>query len=140
MVSWARVLSVVSVVLSAHACAKAESVELGGACKQQVECKAPADTCMTLGAERLCTLACAAEAPCPSGYACAAMDVRVEGDGGAGKAGQHGYCLPQARVGSHVVTIAPASDGDGNEKKGKGKGKGKGKKKRDGGSAHADGG
>jgi hypothetical protein len=131
MVSSARVLVVLSLSLGAHACAKADSVELGGACKQQVECKDPADTCMTLGTDMLCTVACSAEAACPTGYACAKMDVRVEGDGGAGKAGAQGYCLAESRVGAHVVTIAPKGDSKG-QGKGKTKGKGKSKPKGDG--------
>lgn len=119
MASSLRVL-VVLLSFGAGSCAKADSVELGGACKQQVECKAPADTCMTLGTEQLCTVACSAETACPSGYACAKMDVRVEGDGGAGKAGAQGYCLAESRVGSHVVTIAPKGQGK-DKKKSKGK-------------------
>ncbi|MCX4245712.1 hypothetical protein [Paraliomyxa miuraensis] len=115
-------------ILGALACAKPDSVALGGACKQQVECKDPADTCMTLGTESLCTLACSAEAACPDGYACARMDVRVEGEDGGGKAGAQGYCLAESRVGSHVATIAPKGDGSG--KGGKGK-KAKGKKAKD---------
>jgi hypothetical protein len=103
-------------------CAQADSVELGGACKQQVECKDPADTCMTLGTESLCSMVCSAEAACPEGYACAKMDVRVEGEGGDDKAGARGYCLAESRIGSHIVTIAP---------KGEGKRKGKTKRKAD---------
>lgn len=121
MVSPARFLSLLPFLLGALACAKADSVELGGTCKQEVECKDPADTCMTLGTDTLCTLACSAEAACPDGYACARMDVRVEGEGGAGKAGAQGYCLADSRVGSHIATIAP---------KGEGKRKNKGKPKR----------
>jgi hypothetical protein len=97
--------------LATLSCAKPESVALGGACKEQVECKAPADTCMTLGTEMLCTVACSAEAACPTGHACAKMDVRVEGDDGAGKGGEQGYCLATSRVASHVVTIAPEGEG-----------------------------
>lgn len=104
------------------ACAKPDSVELGGACKQPVECKEPADTCMTLGTEMLCTMACSAEAACPDAHVCARMDVRVEGDDGGDKAGARGYCLARSRVGPHIVTIAPND-----EPKGKTKGKTKGK-------------
>ena len=113
-------------LLGVMACAKPESIELGGACKQQVECKQPADTCMTLGSEQLCTMACSAESACPDGYACAKMDVRVEGDDGGGKSGARGYCLAESRVGSHVVTIAPEGAKEGRKTKGKRSGKGKG--------------
>jgi hypothetical protein len=122
MASPARFLALLPLLLGVVACAKPDSVELGGACKQQVECKDPADTCMTLGSEMLCTVSCSAEAACPESYACARMDVKVEGDGGAGKAGAQGYCLAESRLGSHIVTIAP---------KGEGKGKRKAKRKTD---------
>ena len=98
------------VLLGAAGCPEADSVELGGACTQEVECKPPADTCMTLGADTLCTLACSAESPCPESFVCARMDVRVEGADGGGKAAAQGYCLAQSRVGSHVATIAPAGE------------------------------
>lgn len=94
-------------LLGASGCPEPDSVELGAACKQEVECKDPADTCMTLGADTLCTMACSAEMICPEGYQCAKMQVRVEGADGADKAGAGGYCLADARVGSHVATIAP---------------------------------
>lgn len=96
-----------SLLLAPLACAKPDSVELGGACKEAVECKDPADTCMTLGSELLCTMPCSAESACPDEYGCAKMDVRVEGEGGAGKAGESGYCLAKSRLGKHVVTIEP---------------------------------
>lgn len=102
-------------------CPEPDSVALGGACKQEVECKDPADTCMTLGSESLCTMACSADTPCPEGYQCARMDVRVEGADGGGKTGAAGYCLADARVGSHVATIAPAKQGEKGRKGRKGK-------------------
>jgi hypothetical protein len=120
MVPPARVLALLPLLLGALACVKPDSVELGGACKQQEECKGPADTCMTLGSESLCSMVCSAETACPDGYACARMDVRVEGDDGGAKAGARGYCLADARVGSHIATIKP---------KGEGKDKSKGKRK-----------
>jgi len=107
-------------LLATASCAQADSVELGGVCKQQVECKDPADTCMTLGSESLCTMVCSAETACPEGYACAKMDVRVEGDDGGGKAGERGYCLSESRVGKHVVTIEPKREGK-QKRAGKGK-------------------
>lgn len=105
-----RVLSSL-LLLGALACGKPDSVELGGACKQQEECKPPADTCITLGTEMLCTMACSASTPCPEEHACARMDVKVEGEGGGAAAGAQGYCLAKSRVGKHVVTIAPAGEG-----------------------------
>jgi hypothetical protein len=99
------------VLFGALACTKPDTVELGGTCKQQEECKPPSDTCMTLGTETLCTLACSAKSACPDGYACARMDVQVKGEGGASKADAQGYCLAESRVGKHVVTIAPEGEG-----------------------------
>ena len=121
----ARLLVVPLLLLGSLACAKQGSVELGGACKQQEECKPPSDTCMTLGTEMLCTVACSAKAACPDDYACARMDVKVEGEGGGAAAGAQGYCLAKSRVGKHVVTIAPEGDGkrkskDGGKRKSKG--------------------
>ncbi len=111
-------------VLGAAGCAEPDSVELGAACKQQVECKDPADTCMTLGTESLCSMACSATTTCPEGYACARMDVRVEGADGAGKADAQGYCLAESRLGSHIATIAPKDRGKSKRKR-RGKRKGK---------------
>ncbi|MEM9463006.1 MAG: hypothetical protein AAGF11_53185 [Myxococcota bacterium] len=107
-----------TLLLGALGCPTPDSVELGGACKQQVECKEPADTCMTLGAESLCSMACSATAPCPEGYACARMDIQVAGADGAGKADAQGYCLTKSRLGPHVATIKPKG-GDKSKKKGK---------------------
>lgn len=126
-----RYLASLPFVLCGLACAKPDSVELGGACKQQVECKDPADTCMTLGTESLCSLACSAEQACPDGYACARMDVRVEGADGGGKAGAQGYCLVKSRVGSHIATIAPKGEGGRKKSKRKKKRKGSGDAKTD---------
>lgn len=121
-----RLASLVLWSLGLAGCPEPDSVELGGACKNEVECKDPADTCMTLGANTLCTLACSAESPCPEGYKCARVDVRVEGADGGDKASAAGYCLADARVGSHVATIAPKGD-----KKKKRKKRRKRKKKKD---------
>lgn len=130
MPSSIRVLGLLVLVLAGSSCAKPDSVELGGACKDQVECKDPADTCMTLGSESLCSMVCSAETACPDGYACARMDVRVEGDDGGAKGGARGYCWAQARLGTHVVTIAPKGDGAG-KKKAKKKRKGDADEKRE---------
>ncbi len=110
MTSWIRLciaLIATPLLLGGLGCTKPDSVELGAACKQQEECKDPADTCMTLGSESLCSMACSAESACPDGYACARMDVQVTGADGGDKAGPQGYCLAESRVGSHVATIAP---------------------------------
>jgi len=98
-------------LLGSFGCAKPDSVELGAACKQSVECKAPADTCVNVVGEQLCTMACSATEACPEEYACARMDVRVEGADGAGKADAQGYCLTKARLGPAVATIAPKKEG-----------------------------
>lgn len=107
----ARLLVVSLLLPGALACGKPDSVELGGACNQQEECKPPSDTCMTLGTEMLCTVACSAKAACPDEYACARMDVKVEGEGGGAAAGAQGYCLAKSRVGPHIATIAPEGEG-----------------------------
>lgn len=106
-----RCITLPSLLLALFAtlgCAEPDSVALGGACKQEVECKDPADTCMTLGSESLCSMACSAEAICPEDYACARMEVKVTGEGGEGKANAQGYCVAQSRIGSHIATIKPA--------------------------------
>ncbi|MCH9688695.1 MAG: hypothetical protein K0V04_45105 [Deltaproteobacteria bacterium] len=107
MVATLRIALLLPSVLGLLACATPDSVELGSVCKQSVECKDPADTCMTVGTESRCSMACAAETPCPEEYACARMDVRVEGADGAGKADAQGYCLAKSRLGPNVATIAP---------------------------------
>lgn len=124
-----RVLRSIPLVLllGALGCPTPDSVELGGACKQQVECKDPADTCMTLGAESLCSMACSATAVCPEGYACARMDIQVAGADGAGKADAQGYCLAKSRLGPHVATIKPKGGGKSKKKGRRGKRRKRGK-------------
>lgn len=119
--------SLLVLLLGLLGCPTPDSVALGEGCKDEVECKDPADTCMTLGAESLCSMACSAATPCPDTYACARMEVRVEGADGAGKADAQGYCLAKSRLGPHVATIEPAGKGDGGKR---GKGGRKGKRRR----------
>lgn len=127
----ARLAPPLLLALLGAGCPEPSSVALGGACTQQVECKDPADTCMTLGSEMLCTLACSASSPCPEGYQCARMEVRVEGADAGDAAAAAGYCLADARVGSHVATIAPAKESKGRSKKRRGKKGTRKKTKRD---------
>ncbi len=130
---WPRVSLLSPLLFGLLGCATPDSVELGATCKQSVECKAPADTCVNVVGEQLCTMACSATEACPEEYACARMDVRVEGADGAGKADAQGYCLAKARLGPAVATIAPKKDGKaGKKRRRKRKRKmGRGKRKRD---------
>jgi len=104
-------------LLALWGCPAADTIELGGTCKDSVECKDPADTCINVVGESLCTVACSAERACPDGYACARMDVRVEGADGGDRAVAQGYCLSEARLGPHVATIAPKGAKAGGEKR-----------------------
>lgn len=86
-------------------CAKPDSVEIGGVCKEQVECKDPADTCLTVGTESRCSKACAKGDQCPEGFVCAKMDVAVQASGKTTQTSKGGYCLPKSEVPSHAVTL-----------------------------------
>jgi len=91
------------------ACAEPESVDLGGVCKEEIECKDPADTCMTLGARSICTLSCSASSPCPDSYDCAQMEVKVEGTK-AGVSGRGGYCVAESELPPNAARIAPEGE------------------------------
>lgn len=100
-------------LLGPPGCAKPDSVELGGACTQPVECKDPADACVKVMGEALCTMACSATDPCPEDYSCARMDIQVKGSGdeATAAAGVQGRCLASARLGPQVATIKPKGAG-----------------------------
>lgn len=95
-------------LLGGLGCDKPDSVDLGSPCRSQVECKDPADTCLMVAGKQVCTVACSAAKACPERFACARMDVKVEGSDAGDAAGAQGYCLPEAELGSHIATIAPA--------------------------------
>lgn len=71
--SWIAGLSL-GVVLATPACERPATVELGGACTDNAQCKSPADTCMQVAGKQRCTMACAKDRPCPTGYACPVTD------------------------------------------------------------------
>ncbi len=90
-------------------CPSPDSVEIGGACKDQVECKDPADKCVTAIGRQLCTTHCTAERVCPENFVCARMDVTVteSGPGGVKWTGEAGYCLPADEVPPRAAKIRP---------------------------------
>ncbi|MBC8068182.1 MAG: hypothetical protein IAG13_07600 [Deltaproteobacteria bacterium] len=71
-----------------------DTVELGAACHDSAQCKAPSDTCMLVAGKQRCTMACSKEQRCPSGYVCPVTDP-------ANRAA--GSCLPAAELGPNVV-------------------------------------
>jgi hypothetical protein len=78
------------------ACEKPNSIELGGACKGSAECKAPADTCLTIATKSTCSMACTKDNRCPEGYACPVTDPTHK---------TQGMCLPKADIAPSVVTV-----------------------------------
>jgi hypothetical protein len=86
-------------------CAKPDSIELGEICQNQVECKDPADTCLTVGSQSRCSMRCTKEARCPEHFVCARMDVAVQQSGETTSAGRAGYCLPKSAVPSNIATL-----------------------------------
>lgn len=104
-------LSLAFVALALTGCPEPDSVPIGGECKAQIECKDPADTCVTLGGKTICSVPCSATKHCPEGYACARTGtVTVEGNDGGDKASAEGYCMAKATLGKHIVTIKPESE------------------------------
>ena len=77
-------------------CEKPESVELGGACKTSEQCKAPADTCMTIGDKSTCTMTCTKAEPCPDTFVCAVTDPSNR---------KRGSCLPDSSVSRDTVKV-----------------------------------
>ena len=80
-------LSLAFVALALTGCPEPDSVPIGGECKAQIECKDPADTCVTLGGKTICSVPCSATKHCPEGY-----------------------CRAKATLGKHIVTIKPESE------------------------------
>ena len=116
----AAMLPLVCLVLTA--CPEPDSVEMGYSCKETVECKAPADSCVTAIGKKLCTAPCDAENVCPEGFVCARMDIKVTEGGVGGKSftGEAGYCLPSADVPPRAAKIRPKKKGKNKKKKGGG--------------------
>lgn len=77
-------------------CERPDSIELGATCKGSAECKDPADTCLTIGTESRCTMACDKSNRCPDGYACPVTDATQK---------NRGMCLPKSSLGPNVVTV-----------------------------------
>jgi hypothetical protein len=86
-------------------CAKPDSIEPGDICQEQVECKAPADTCLTVGDKSRCSMTCTKEQRCPEDFVCARMDVAVQQSGETTSQGRAGYCLPKSVVPSNIATL-----------------------------------
>jgi hypothetical protein len=86
-------------------CAEPDSVELGEICREQVECKAPADTCLTVGVQSRCSMTCTKKDRCPEDFVCARMDVAVQQSGETTQQGRAGYCLPRSAVPANVATL-----------------------------------
>ncbi|MEM6996406.1 MAG: hypothetical protein AAF721_38230 [Myxococcota bacterium] len=82
--------------LAAGACEQPNSIELGALCKGSAECKAPADTCLTIGTKSTCSMACTKDSPCPDGYACAVTNAKTR---------TQGMCLPDADVSTSTVLV-----------------------------------
>jgi hypothetical protein len=91
-------------------CPEPDSVDLGGACKDPVECRDPANHCVTAVGRKMCTMVCTSERLCPDTYVCAKMDVTVTEPDGQVWTGESGYCLPDADVPPRAVTIRPKGE------------------------------
>ena len=86
-------------------CEKPDSIEFGGICREQIECKDPADTCLTVGPRARCSKKCSKKDKCPDGFVCAKLDITVQRDSKSSKAGEYGYCLPKSEVPANAVTL-----------------------------------
>lgn len=114
-----RAVPLFLVALGLLGCPEPDSVEMGFSCKETVECKAPADVCVTAIGKKLCTAPCDAENVCPEGFTCARMDIKVTEGGVGGKSftGEAGYCLPSADVPPRAAKIRPKKKRKGKKKK-----------------------
>lgn len=84
-----------ALVVGPSAC-DADTVELGGKCRDNAQCKAPADTCMSIAGEYRCTMACSKDRKCPNGYECPVTDP-------ANRAA--GSCILASEIGPNVVKV-----------------------------------
>ncbi|HWB73837.1 MAG TPA: hypothetical protein VG755_02755 [Nannocystaceae bacterium] len=73
-----------------------DTVELGGQCTDNGQCKDPSDTCMLVAGKSRCTMACSKDKRCPTGYVCPVTDPANK---------QAGSCLPASEIGKNVVTV-----------------------------------
>lgn len=96
---------IVAVLLCA--CPKPDSVDMGQACNDHIECKAPADKCVTALGKKQCSRVCSKKDKCEDGFVCAKMDVTVleAGEVAGENIGQRGYCLPKADVPRRAQTL-----------------------------------
>jgi hypothetical protein len=71
---------------------KTNSVELGGECGQRDECKAPADSCLSVDGRSFCSKFCTDS--CPNGLKCVAIDLSMNSGVGTTKLPDQKVCLP----------------------------------------------
>lgn len=90
-----RIALLLSLALGFVAC-DADTVELGGKCSDNAQCKDPSDTCMLVAGEHRCTMACSKERKCPNGYVCPVTDP-------ANRAA--GSCILASEIGPNVVKV-----------------------------------
>lgn len=83
----------VSIALALAGCT-ADTVALGGECRDSAQCKDPSDTCMLVAGKHRCTMACSKDRRCPDGYVCPVTDP-------ANRAA--GSCLLASELGPNVV-------------------------------------
>lgn len=88
-------------------CPKPDTVDMGGECKDHVECKDPADRCVTALGKKQCSRVCSKKDKCEKGFVCAKMDVTVieTGKVAGENIGQRGYCLPKEDVPPRAQTL-----------------------------------
>ena len=74
----------------------ADTVELGGECKDSAQCKDPSDTCMLVAGKQRCTMACTKDRKCPNGYVCPVTDPANR---------TAGSCMLASELGPNVVKV-----------------------------------
>jgi hypothetical protein len=72
----------------------ADTVELGGECRDNAQCKEPSDTCMQVAGKHRCTMACTKDRRCPEGYVCPVTDPANR---------SAGSCVLASEIGPNVV-------------------------------------
>ncbi|HVY27828.1 MAG TPA: hypothetical protein VHB79_14835 [Polyangiaceae bacterium] len=71
---------------------KQNSVEVGGQCSNRDECKAPADSCLSVDGRSFCSMFCADS--CPNGTKCMAIDLSTNTGVGMTNLPNSKVCLP----------------------------------------------
>jgi hypothetical protein len=71
---------------------KQNSVEVGGECSQRDECKAPADSCLSVDGRSFCSMFCTDS--CPNGTKCVAIDLSMNTGVGVTNVPNQKVCLP----------------------------------------------